>query len=213
MPAEPVDQWHHEVLTASQRLALQATGAVFSQCPGSFLAGGTALALRFGHRRSRDLDWFVNGPFDHLRFAQELTHLPDSRVIHAEPGTIHAEVNDIAVSLIRYSYVTGLIDHCAGTPVASLRTAAGMKLLAIVNRGYKRDFIDVAAILSHGTPLVRLIEWAMADIPGLTMESLLRSLAWRGDADVQPEPDGVTVADWRRVTQSLDAAIQGFVEG
>jgi len=57
-----------------------------------------------------------------------------------------------------------------------------MKLLAIINRGYKRDFIDVAAMLRHGLSLVQVIGWATADISGLTVESLQRSLAWHGVA-------------------------------
>ena len=93
MPDESVSGWHHEVLTAAQRLALGATGTVFSACPGSFLAGGTALALRFGHRRSRDLDWFTSGPFDHLALAQDLARLVDARVVHAEPGTLRISLH------------------------------------------------------------------------------------------------------------------------
>ena len=32
--------------------------------PGSYLAGGTALALILGHRESVDFDWFVREDFD-----------------------------------------------------------------------------------------------------------------------------------------------------
>jgi hypothetical protein len=34
-----------------------------------FLAGGTALALRLGHRTSRDLDWFSTEAFDNVQLA------------------------------------------------------------------------------------------------------------------------------------------------
>lgn len=66
------------------------------------------------------------------------------------------------------------------------------------------------------TPIARLF-WKyapsqLADIPGLTIESLLRSLAWCSDADAQPEPDGVTVDEWQPVTSELDAAIKALVE-
>ena len=75
------------------------------------------------------------------------------------------------------------------------------------------DFITVEVA---STPIVRLFwEYAssqLADIPGLTIESLLRSLAWCSDADVQPEPDGVTADEWQRVTNEIDAAIKALVE-
>ncbi|MDI9370369.1 MAG: nucleotidyl transferase AbiEii/AbiGii toxin family protein, partial [Synergistota bacterium] len=32
--------------------------------PDAYLAGGTALALIYGHRQSEDFDWFLPGSFD-----------------------------------------------------------------------------------------------------------------------------------------------------
>ena len=37
------------------------------------LGGGTALALRFGHRLSVDLDFFTNSPFDTSVLFQQIT--------------------------------------------------------------------------------------------------------------------------------------------
>ena len=80
-----------------------------------------------------------------------------------------------------------------------------------VNRGYKRDFIDVVAILRRGTPLSAMIAWALVDLPGMTAETILRSLAWRDDADLQPEPDGISLAEWHQILVELDNAIRGVV--
>jgi len=64
MTTEPNDFWHREVLTPAQHAVLERCRAIFVG-QDAFLAGGMALALRFGHRRSRDLDWFTlnGGPF------------------------------------------------------------------------------------------------------------------------------------------------------
>lgn len=202
--------WHPEVLSAEQRNALELTSRLIAPHPGMFLAGGTALALRFGHRRSRDLDWFSSTAFDHLAIAGRMEEA-GARVVHAEPGTVHAECGAIAVSLIRYHYPVSLPDQFEVTPIASLRTAVGMKLLAIINRGYKRDFIDIAAMLRHGLDLRTAITWAMEDIPGLTMESALRSLAWRADADAQPDPDSLAPITWPQTKRELDTAIKRLV--
>jgi len=51
---------HSRVMTASQKRALSLLGPVSSQ-HGFILAGGTAVALHLGHRRSVDLDWFTSG--------------------------------------------------------------------------------------------------------------------------------------------------------
>lgn len=210
MAADHADEWHREVLSADQHQALLISDQIL-RGTGCFIAGGTALALRFGHRRSRDIDWFTTTDMDYLGLAAAFARQPGVTVIHAEPGTIHAEIGPIPVSVIRYRYPADAPDHLDSIPLASVRTAVGMKLLAIVNRGYKRDFIDVAEIMRHGTPLDRMISWATADLPGMTAESILRSLAWRGDADLQPEPEGVSPADWLRALTEVDEAIRRVI--
>lgn len=49
---------HLEILPTAQRAVLARVGPVASQL-GFYLAGGTAVALRLGHRLSMDLDWFT----------------------------------------------------------------------------------------------------------------------------------------------------------
>ena len=42
---------------------------------GFFLAGGTGLGLRLGHRLSRDIDWFTPRQFDAAELAAQLLAL------------------------------------------------------------------------------------------------------------------------------------------
>ena len=49
---------HESILTDVQKRVLHAVGP-FARRAGFYLAGGTAVALRFGHRRSEDFDWFA----------------------------------------------------------------------------------------------------------------------------------------------------------
>ena len=50
--------WHSECLEAEQRTVLGQLGAPLARRE-FYLAGGTAVALRLGHRQSVDLDWFT----------------------------------------------------------------------------------------------------------------------------------------------------------
>src|SRR5437773_11074601 len=50
--------FHPEVLTAGQKRALRQAGPLMIR-RRFYLAGGTALAIQLGHRRSVDLDWFT----------------------------------------------------------------------------------------------------------------------------------------------------------
>jgi hypothetical protein len=54
---------HREVLGRSQRSLLPRL-APLARRLGFYLAGGTALALQIGHRRSQDFDWFRGDPID-----------------------------------------------------------------------------------------------------------------------------------------------------
>jgi hypothetical protein len=49
---------HPEVLSRNQKRVLAELGP-FLTGSGFYLAGGTAVALHLGHRRSVDLDWFT----------------------------------------------------------------------------------------------------------------------------------------------------------
>jgi hypothetical protein len=205
-------QWHHEVLTPAQAQALRSTTRILVPTCRGFLAGGTGLALRFGHRRSRDLDWFTTEDFAHLEIAARMQDELGATITVAEPGTLTATCGGVAISLIRYRYAAQATDACDGTPIASLRTAADMKLLAVVNRGYKRDFIDIATLLRHGSRLPDLIRDAVADLPGLTQESCLRCLAYRDEAETQPDPEGIGPGDWREAQAAIDAGIRSWMQ-
>jgi hypothetical protein len=64
--------FHEEILTAGQRKALRLLGPS-STAEGFYLAGGTAIALHLGHRRSVDFDWFLGVRMaDPLRLAGEI---------------------------------------------------------------------------------------------------------------------------------------------
>jgi hypothetical protein len=62
--------WHPEVLAPRRQRVLARVGPLLTR-HGFYLAGGTAVALHLGHRRSVDLDWFTAARLpDPLRLAQ-----------------------------------------------------------------------------------------------------------------------------------------------
>jgi len=82
---------------------------VFFKELGFYLAGGTALALIFGHRRSVDFDFFTPEHIDaqHL-FQQCVKAFPACEVkkIFEEENTLYITVNGIKISFITYAYPT-----------------------------------------------------------------------------------------------------------
>ncbi len=79
--------WHLECLDSAQILVASELAPRLTTF-GGFLGGGAALALRYGHRRSRDLDWFTTEPFDSLELAQDWSR--DLRLgdVRTEPNTL-----------------------------------------------------------------------------------------------------------------------------
>jgi hypothetical protein len=120
--------------------------------PGPFyLAGGTALALHLGHRRSVDFDWFSERPLpDPLRLATEIeaSGVP-LEVTGVDKGTLHARSASVRVSFLEYRYplLRPLVEtRLSGVRLASLEDIAAMKLAAVAQRGSRKDFVDVFAL-------------------------------------------------------------------
>jgi hypothetical protein len=69
----------------------------------AYLAGGVAVAARFGHRTSHDLDIFTVDSDPEL-LADALGSHADVRVTSRSGGTVYLEVGGIPVSIIRHRY-------------------------------------------------------------------------------------------------------------
>ncbi|CUU11081.1 hypothetical protein GBSOP10_109629 [Armatimonadetes bacterium GBS] len=67
--------FHEDALSASVRSVLRAVAPLASR-QGFYLAGGTAVALHMGHRRSQDLNWFRRGYLESAQ-ATEFHLTPD----------------------------------------------------------------------------------------------------------------------------------------
>src|SRR5712692_1883166 len=97
---------HSEVLPDGQRGVLSRIGALATE-KGFYLAGGTAIALQLGHRRSVDLDWFIDDELpEAARFAVEIRDLG----LSAEPGkteksALYFSVSGVRNSFLRYRYL------------------------------------------------------------------------------------------------------------
>jgi len=111
-----------------------------------YLAGGTALALQIEHRNSLDLDFYTQKKFDNQKLLQDLEKRFDNiKLIQNPADTLIVEINDISASFFHYPYslIYPLVKLNGYPLLASLNDIAAMKLVAIVQRATKRDFIDI----------------------------------------------------------------------
>ncbi len=181
--------------------------------PKTYLAGGTALALQLGHRRSNDFDFFTPTNFDVERAIEHLKQLPDFTLTRRAEGTVLGAIPSTQISLFRYQYplIDATTDY-VGIAIASDRDLAAMKLNAIADRGLRRDFVDVAALLDRHS-LQEMLEAYDRKYQALAMNRvhLLKSLLYFFDADEEDHPDMLVAGlDWESVKAKLTAAVHAY---
>lgn len=192
--------WHRETITAKAEEVLGALQAR-TITDGAYLAGGTGLALRFGHRLSVDLDFFIPGTFDEELFLQRLLQMPDAGGVIRAPQTLHLAIHGVKVSFLGYAYplLFGTAPF-SGVSVADPRDIACMKVTAIASRGTKRDFVDLyAACERFGLgELLTLFGRKYANT-GYNRLHILKSLTYFADAEKDPMPHMLVPLEWSAV--------------
>jgi hypothetical protein len=150
-----------DTLPAAQR----ALWPELSATPGGFtLYGGTALALRLGHRASVDFDFFSNAPFDPEGLAEQIPYLRGAERIQLAPDTLTCRVDRGGPVLMSFFGGLGLgqvapPEQAGDTMlrVASLLDLAGTKAAVLQKRAEVKDYLDIYAILQHGVDLPAIL--------------------------------------------------------
>jgi hypothetical protein len=129
--------------------------------PESFtLYGGTALALRLGHRASIDFDFFSNQLFDPDELAVSIPYLKRAERVRVAPNTLTCRVERDGPVLVSFFGGLGLgqaapRDQAQGRAfyVAALLDIAGTKVAVVQKRAEAKDYLDIDALLQHGIDL------------------------------------------------------------
>lgn len=173
-----------------------------------YLAGGTALTLQVGQRRSADLDFFSETDEIHTRTREELVHAffrRQPQIIENVDGNLLMLVDGFHIGFFSYGYPllepSPVLENIS---LASLLDIGLMKLDAIIGRGARKDFYDLYFI-TRQIPLQDLLHSGkrkyprVRDFPLMAVEALLQFA--NADRDLQPE----MLADisWENVKQFM----------
>lgn len=155
---------------------------------GFYLAGGTALALRIGHRDSLDFDFYTEKKFDSQKLREEFDkRFEKVQEIYIAEGTLGLEVDGIGVSFFKYPYpLIRPLEKMESIYLASKEDIAAMKIIAISQRGKRRDFIDIYFLLTE-FGLKKIIEFIKEKYPMFNIYVGLQGLVYFKDADEDPE--------------------------
>ncbi len=166
-----------------------------------YLAGGTALTLQVGHRKSVDLDFFTQDKtFDEVGLERILFSSDKWKTTSIHQGTIYGRLAGAKMSLIAYPFFTGfkgLLKH-GYVRVMPKREIAVMKLVAVSQRGRKRDFVDLFWYCSNEESLYEIIQRLGARYKGQedNLHHVLKSLLYFQDADGDEMPKLNFSATW-----------------
>jgi hypothetical protein len=161
---------------------------------GLVLYGGTAAALRLGHRTSLDFDFFTEKPIDPVDMEREFKFIKSSKVIQQQKNTLGvlAPVQDSNVKVSFFGDIgIGRVGAPDLTPdnvvmVASLLDLLATKLKVILQRIEAKDYQDIAAILRAGEDLDYGLEAAKAlYYPHFQSSEALKALTYFEGSDLE----------------------------
>jgi len=156
------------------------------------LYGGTALALRLGHRSSEDFGFFSSRPFAPDALQREIPYLIGGETSQSAVNTLTVIVDRSGP--VKLSFFGGLKMNRVEDPepvsgketrVASLVDIAATKMVTIQQRAQAKDYLDIVALADAGVPLTVALAAAGA-VYGPTFNGLLslKALTYFADGDL-----------------------------
>lgn len=163
---------------------------------GFVLYGGTALALRLGHRESIDFDFFAARPIDKARITGTKL-LENGTIVQDAPDTLTLLLKRRA-GTVKVSFFGDLIPARirgrVGEPqftddrvllVASIDDLFATKVKVVLDRAEAKDYRDIAALLRSGASLQRALGAAQAIYgPAYQPAESIKALSYFGDGDL-----------------------------
>ncbi|MBU1205460.1 MAG: nucleotidyl transferase AbiEii/AbiGii toxin family protein [Proteobacteria bacterium] len=184
-----------DVLTANQ-LELLPLIREFSR--EYYLAGGTAIALYLGHRKSIDFDLFTSDRIKRQAIKRTLDRFtyPVSDILFEDSEQLHIIINAVKVTFFSYPYpVLAKTEFEQVIRMPELLTLSAMKAYALGGRAKWKDYVDLFFLLSNHFSLQQIAEQAKGIFGAYFNEKLFREqLCYFQDIDDSEKVDFVAPA-------------------
>jgi hypothetical protein len=163
-----------------------------------YLAGGTAVYYYLKHRESIDLVFFTKKNFDFRDFKKIFENF---NVLSLSKDTVHLEIDEIKFSFFYYPYelLKPLLKFDI-IKIASLEDILCMKVLAIIQRGSKKDFVDAYFIMNEiKIKPQQLIEMFSKKYGKINSLIIHKALTFFEDADKELELKMIKKVSWNEI--------------
>lgn len=169
------------------------------------LVGGTALALRIGHRKSIDLDFITKEEFDIVELREMLVKKYAMKVAFERGQTLKGFINGVMIDCIRFNYPhIAEPDIIGGVRLESVPDIIAMKLDAVSHNGTRiKDFVDIA-VLSAQYSLDEMLQFYLAKYPNANVLMPVKSLVFFDDINFDESVVMINgLFDWKKIAQRL----------
>jgi predicted nucleotidyltransferase component of viral defense system len=178
------------------------------------LAGGTALALYIGHRVSIDFDFYTPEGFDSQKILRKFEKSKIAvNLIQTQEDTLIFKANGIEISLFTYPYRLAMpLTKAEYLDMASLEDIAAMKIVAIIQRGIRRDFIDLYFLIKL-LGLKKIFRACEKKYLSFNKYLALQALTYYDDADKAASGQNLAMlkrVSWEETKKFITASVKEF---
>lgn len=176
---------HLEILDHMRKEIFEQLKSFDKNC---YLAGGTALALHLGHRRSFDFDLFTPIPINHTLLKQvkdvfgEVTYS-----INTTDQITFSSNSNISISFLYYWFTLLQKKRDSNSiSLASIEDIMADKAHTIGRRAIWRDYVDIFYVLKKDImDILQIIEYAQKKFSGeFVTEQFLEQLVYYDDIEI-----------------------------
>lgn len=175
-----------------------------------YLAGGTALALQLGHRKSEDLDLFSAKEFK----SNIVVKLKDYKVISLGDNSIEIAIGKTKLFFFYFAFpLFKDIIHVEKLRMADPVDIGLMKLLALQGRTCKKDIMDLFFIDKNVIPLQELLEIFEQHFPKESFNSYssIKTLLDPNQLSKTPTPKMIEAVSWQDAYNLVQAKVMKHI--
>jgi hypothetical protein len=181
---------------------------------GFYLVGGTALALRIGHRKSVDIDLFSDFSFDAVQLLENLSNDFSYTLFFSANNTLKGSIEQVQVDILahRYPMVAKPLE-LEQVNMLAMEDIAAMKLNVISVSGQRvKDFIDIYFLLEIYS-IEEMIGFYKKKYLQYNEVNVLKSLCWFEDVDLSDWPVLIITPNlrWETVKKKITEATKHYL--
>jgi len=172
----------------------------------AYLAGGSALSLRCGHRYSIDFDFFSPKRFDPKKLIVSLKNIANFTADFAKGQSLLGEFNQVKFSYFFYDYpLIAKTTKFLGVNLAHPHDIAAMKLAAISDRGAKKDYVDLFEIIHQGISFENMFKFydRKYHLLSSNLFTLIKAIGYFDETETSQMPQMIKPVSWEQVKNFL----------